>query len=220
MLIELTAHGLAPARITGSSAGALIGGLWASGLQANDLGEELLRLTRTDFWDPTPGLGLLRGTRFRKKLLSLLPEERIEQARVPVSISVYDVLTRSTRVLSEGSMAAAIHASCAVPFLFHPVWIGGRPYLDGGIADRPGLFAVPEGERVFYHHLSSRSPWRKRGSPSLAIPKRDGLTSLVMNDLPRVGPFKLEMGRLALEEARVRTRAALNMPIQNSIVQL
>ena len=53
-----------------------------------------------------------------------------------------------TRVLAAGPLSPAIHASCAVPLLFQPVWVEGRPLLDGGIADRPGLDGVPAGERV------------------------------------------------------------------------
>ncbi|MBK8172377.1 MAG: patatin-like phospholipase family protein [Sandaracinaceae bacterium] len=219
MLMVLEEEGLLPARVTGSSAGALIGGLWASGISASDLGEELVRLSREDFWDPTPGFGLLRGKRFREKLGSLLQKSEMKDTRVPVSISVFDVLTNKTRALSEGSMAAAIHASCAVPFLFHPVWIGGRPYLDGGITDRPGLHSVRGDERVFYHHLSSRSPWRKRGSKSLDVPQREGLTALVIDHLPRVGPFKLEIGKHALEEARRVTKRALSAEVHHGLVR-
>lgn len=220
MLMALEEEELLPARITGSSAGALIGGLWASGLSASTLADELTILTREDFWDPRIGFGLLRGKRFRQKLAAMLPSDRFESARVPISISVYDVLSRTTRVMSAGAMSRAIHASCAVPFLFHPVWIDGRPYLDGGILDRPGLESVPEGERVFYHHLSSRSPWRRRGSKSLEVPKRDSLTALVIDTLPRVGPYKLHVGKDALTHAYNVTKDALSRPIADGVVRV
>lgn len=220
MLMALEDEGLLPSRVTGSSAGALIGGLWASGLSARDLSRELTVLTREDFWDPRLGFGLLRGKRFREKLRAMLPNDQFESARVPVSISVYDVMSRSTRVMSAGAMSHAIHASCAVPFLFHPVWIDGRPYLDGGILDRPGLESVPDGERVFYHHLSSRSPWRRRGSKSLEVPKREALTALVIDTLPRVGPYKLHVGKAALDHAYRTTQAALERPIEDGAVRV
>jgi len=109
-------------------------------------------------------------------------------------------------------LSPAIHASCAVPVMFHPVRIEGRLLVDGGVSDRPGLAGVPAGTQVLYHHLSSRSPWRRRGSPSLNIPQAAGLTALVLDDLPRSGPFALSAGRAALKEARQRTRAALQKP--------
>lgn len=220
VLTVLEDEGLLPSRLTGSSAGALVGGLWAAGLAAPDLRDELNALRREHFWDPSPGLGFLRGRLFRERLLRLLPVRTFEACRVPLAISVFDVLSGRTRVIDEGEIAPAIQASCAVPGLFHPVWVDGRPMLDGGIADRPGILGLPEGERVLYHHLASRSPWRRRGSPSLALPRREGLTSLVIQGLPRVGPFRLPEGMRAFAAARAAARAALDAPIADGAVEV
>ena len=57
VLQALEEAGLRPRRIVGVSAGALAGGLWASGLSAAELAEELVRLRRVDFWDPGLPLG-------------------------------------------------------------------------------------------------------------------------------------------------------------------
>ena len=214
VLSVLEDEGLLPARITGSSAGALVGGAWASGLSAEKLAAELFALRREHFWDPGPGAGLLRGKLFRERLAALLPTHTFEGCRVPLHVSVFDVVARQTRVLGgAGDLVRAIHATCAVPFMFHPVWIEGRPFVDGGVADRPGLAGVPAGERVLYHHLASRSPWRRPGSPSLRVPVRAGLVPLVLQRLPRVGPFRLEQGPRALDAARQRTRALLDEPL-------
>ena len=51
-LTVLEDEGLLPRRVTGSSAGALVGALWAAGLDASVLEDELRRLRRADFWDP------------------------------------------------------------------------------------------------------------------------------------------------------------------------
>lgn len=218
MLSVLEETGVAPVRVTGSSAGALVGGLWAAGLSASAIGDELMRLRREDFWDPGPGLGLLRGRLFRERLEALLPVGAFEGCRVPLGLSVYDLLSRTTRVLERGPLAPAIQASCTVPFLFQPTWLGRRPLLDGGIADRPGLLGMPRGERVLFHHLAARSPWRRKGAPSMAVPARDGLVALVIDGLPSVGPFKLPEGARAFEIARVATRRALEREIEGDAV--
>lgn len=220
VLSVLEDEGLLPTRLTGSSAGALVAGLWASGLSTSRLRDELFRLRREDFWDPRLGLGLLGGRLFRQRLDALLPVRTFGDCRAPVTISVFDVLSRTTKVISSGDLAPAMQASCAVPFLFHPIWVEGRPLLDGGIADRPGLTGLPAGERVLYHHLSSRSPWRRPGSPSLDVPDREGLTALVIDNLPRVGPFRLEQGPKAFEAARRATLTALSRAVMGSQVQL
>lgn len=211
---------LLPERVSGASAGALVGGLWAAGLDAPALVNELTRLRREDFWDPAPGFGLLRGKRFRAHLEALLPVKDFASCRVPAALSVYDVLTRRTRVLSSGPLAPAIQASCSLPGLFHPTWHKGRPLLDGGILDRPGLEGIEPGARVLHHHLASRSPWRKPASPTLEPPRREGLVALVIDDLPRSGPFRLDRGVQALYAARRGLERALSQPIREGVVRV
>lgn len=209
----LEEEGLLPSALCGSSAGALVGGLWAAGLPAARIREELIRLRRPDFWDPALGLGLLRGDKFQARLEALLPASTFEACPRPLALSVYDLAARRTAVLRSGRLAPAIHASCAAPVLFQPVRIGGRRYLDGGVEDRHGLAALSGGERVLYHHLTSRSPWRREGSPALRVPRRPGLQAVALAGLPRLGPFRLERGPEALRLAAEGMRAALDRSV-------
>jgi NTE family protein len=206
----LEEEGLLPARISGSSAGALVGALWGAGLPAARLREELLALRREHFWDPWPGRGLLRGLKFRARVEALLPVRTFEECRWPVAVSAYDVAAKATAVLRTGPIAPAVHASGAVPLLFHPVWIDGRAYVDGGVSDRHGLAATRPGERILYHHLTSRSPWRRKDDPALRVPVRDGLRAVAIEGLPRSGPFKLHRGPEAMARAAEAMRAALD----------
>ena len=205
----LEEEGLFPARVVGSSAGALTGGLWAAGVPARRIREELLVLRREQFWDPGPGLGLLRGTLLRSRLEALLPVRTFEACPRPLAVSVFDLRSRRTAVLRSGPLAPALHASCAAPVLFQPVRIGARTYLDGGVLDRHGLAALGPGERVLYHHLTSRSPWRRRSSPALRVPERPALRALAFDGLPRLGPFRLERAAEAMDRAAEATRVAL-----------
>jgi NTE family protein len=209
--------GFVPGRCTGSSAGALVTGLFAAGLGTDRMRDQLLRLRRGDFWDPFPGPGLLRGRLFRRILDDLLDGRAIERCATGWAASVYDLRALGTRVVERGSLSAAIHASCAVPVMFHPVWIDGRPCADGGIADRPGLAAVRPGERVLCHHLASRSPWRRAGSPAMQVPRGPGMASVAIAGLSRVSPFALERGPLALEQAERAFRRALDTPLQDGV---
>lgn len=213
VVLGLERAGLRPSWLRGSSAGALVGGLWAAGLDGPELRDELVRLRRTDFWDPAPGFGLLRGDRFGRRLADLLPVDRFSACRVPLAVSVFDVFAGRTRSLERGPLAPAVRASCTFPGLFQPTWVAGRPHLDGGILDRPGLLGARPGERLLHHHLASRSPWRRADSPALAPPRRSGLVAVVLGDLPRSGPFKLEAGRHALTHAEEAMLRALDRPV-------
>jgi NTE family protein len=212
-LSALEDSGLLPTRVSGSSAGALVGASWAAGVDAPRLAEELERLERRDFWDPGIGPGLLRGRLFRERISGLVRAKTFEACRIPAAVSVFDVVTRTTRVIDAGDVAPAICASCAVPLLFHPVRIGDRAYLDGGILDRPGLAGMPASEpRVLYHHIASRSPWRTK----IEMPSRHGMLTYSIGGLPRSGPFRLHEGRRAFRIAREATKRALELPVHES----
>lgn len=213
MLSVLEQEGLFPSKVTGSSAGALVGACWASGCSSEELKSKLFELDKADFWDPSIGFGLLKGDRFRKLVADTCKVELLQECRVPVSLSVFDLLVLQTKVLNEGVIQDAISASCAFPLLFQPVRIANRFYLDGGIQDRPGLMGVKDGDRVFYHHITSRSPWRTKNSKALKVPARGNMQTLALDNLPRVGPSNISTGKLAYKMAQEKTLLALNAPL-------
>jgi NTE family protein len=219
MMSALLARGLVPTHVAGSSAGALVAGAWAAGLEPDELAVALAGLRREDFWDPAPGAGLLAGRKFDALLRRMLPTDAIGACRAPLRISVFDIFARRTAVLDEGDLVTAIRASCAVPAMFHPVWIGRRPYWDGGILDRPGIAGVPPG-RLLFHHIANRSPWRVATPASLALPRRADMVALVVDGLPRVNPWRLDAGRRALHAARAATERALDQRISDDVVRL
>ncbi|HGG57512.1 MAG TPA: patatin, partial [Nannocystis exedens] len=166
LLAALAAAGLRPRRLVGISAGALAGGLWAAGLDAAALTEELVRLRRSDFWDPgLPLGGLLKGEKFADKLDELLRGcgvNSFADCPIPFVAIVHDVFRRRAEVVSEGPMAPAIQASCTVPLMFRPVISPGRGlarrfWVDGGVSDRYGIVALAAGERTLLHALPSQS---------------------------------------------------------------
>lgn len=213
MLRALEEAGFAPARVAGSSAGALVTGMWAAGLSARSICDELLAVERRAFWDPRPGLGILRGDKFRMRLADIIGAVTFEQCRAPASLSVFAIRRLRTEVIRDGDLASAIVSSCAFPGLFQPIRRNGELYSDGGILDRPGLAGVERGERTLHHHLTSRSPWRRRNSSALVPPQRVGLVSLTLGDLPRANPFNLEAGHRAMELAYERARRAVDSPV-------
>jgi NTE family protein len=209
----LADEGLLPARITGASAGAIAGALWGAGCDVEMMKQRLFALKKADFWDPGLGLGFLKGERFRDLLSEMAPVALLEDCAIPVTISVYQIASRETKLIATGDIGRVVLASSCVPFLFQPVRLNGRLHYDGGILDRPGLAGTQPDERVFYHHITSRSPWRRQNSSSLQIPQRDNLVTLAIPDLPRAGPNKLERGPVAFAQAREAMQVALERPL-------
>ncbi len=201
-----------PRRVVGVSAGALAGGLWASGMTAREIEEELIGLRRLDFWDPgLPLGGLLRGDKFAARLHRLLDARGITQVAdcpTPFATVVYELAGRRTRVLEHGRLAPAIQASCTVPLMFRPIRHEGRLLVDGGVADRDGDTALASDERVFQHRLMSHSLWRRistQGQVQTDVSFGPTRKVMVIPTLPRVSPFRLEHGPSALAAGREAT---------------
>ena len=125
--------------IVGTSSGALIGALWAAGLR----GEEIAALIS----ERAP-LSYLR-LRFTGGLFSLEPmiellrqhlPERFEELPIPLAAGVVDDRGQY-RLITEGPLPEAVAASCAVPYLFRAITIGGERLRDGGVSDRVGWAA-------------------------------------------------------------------------------
>lgn len=212
LVAVLEEEGLRPGKITGCSAGALVGTLWACGFSAAEMLAFFTSIKKEDFWDPGIGFGILRGNKFRQILASQCRKERLEDCNPPVSISVYDLFARKTLVLSEGSIPEIIYTSCAIPPLFQPFRINGRLCLDGAMGDVPALAGVPDGSRVFYHHLDSRSARKRRRDPLRGHRERLEIRMLRVRDLPRVTPDRLAAGPAAFEAVRTAFRERLSEP--------
>ena len=209
MLSALLQAGLVPRRVIGVSGGSVTGGLWAAGVQIDVIAEMLHALDRRAFWDPgIPLGGLLRGDKLDAQLRRLLAvggNERLERTPVPFTPVVFDPLGRRTVGLRWGDTATAIRASCAVPFLFRPVWIDRRPLLDGGLRDPLGQSVVEAGERLLIHDVT-----RNGATDELA---RDECLSFRIEDLTRAGAFRLSEGLEALEHARLACDTWLKEPL-------
>ena len=153
VLEALVARGIAPARIAGNSAGALVGGMYASGLDPAAIADALLAVRRADFWDAgwpltARGFGLLSGERLGAHLSRVLPVHGFADCRLPFAAGVYGIEDGRTRHLTSGSLVTAIRASCAVPYLFQPVEVGGRRCWDGGFAEKTPLAPFLEARDV------------------------------------------------------------------------
>lgn len=176
LLAALEDAGLTPRAWAGTSAGALVAAMGASGMRAGDIAALLSSVKRDDFWDPSPlgllwdavrgrgGTGLLRGERFRALLEKHLPVDRIEACPAPLVIVTSDITGAAPRVHDRGPLAAAIHASCAYPGLFRTVEDEGVQLWDGGLVDKAPLVAladrVPDLEALVVMYLPSETKAR------------------------------------------------------------
>jgi NTE family protein len=125
-------------RIIGTSAGALVGGLYVSG-KMEQAKEEFLSLSK---WDTFKFLFSLpkSGAIFSSKKLDKILDEytrniKIEKLKIPFTAVAFD-LSKNKRVLFEkGDLFHAIRASIAIPGVFKPLRLGDSILIDGGVVD-------------------------------------------------------------------------------------
>jgi NTE family protein len=127
--------------IAGTSMGAYVGAVYATGLNGTDL-EQLAReipnrkalKALLDFNIP-PTAGLIRGNKIRRHLERSLGEQTFEQMKRPLIVVATDLDALQAHVFDSGPVAPAVHASAAIPGICSPVLLNGRRYTDGGAVD-------------------------------------------------------------------------------------
>lgn len=138
VLAEFEKAGIPIDVIIGCSAGSIIGVLYADCLDSCYV-KHLLKPLRT--WDILDiniwygRYGLVQGGALRRFLKRHLSCERFEDLRIPVYIVATDLLAGKLVCMNSGPIIPAVHASCAVPFVFSPVYLYQRWLVDGGVAD-------------------------------------------------------------------------------------
>lgn len=122
--------------VSGTSMGALVGGLHAAG-RLPAYTEWVRGLTQRDvirLLDPslrTPGV--IRGSKVMARVIDLLAGVRIEDLPVPYTAVATDLLARKEVWFQRGPLEVAIRASIALPSVFTPVMLNGRLLADGGM---------------------------------------------------------------------------------------
>ncbi len=124
--------------ISGSSIGAIIGALYASGLSAAEIEKyaksfdfiELFKL----FDLGTKG-ALLKGNKLKKYLDNLLPVKNFEELKIPLHVVATNVKTGDEYVFSEGPIIDALRASAAIPLVFKVHKNKNGEFADGGLSN-------------------------------------------------------------------------------------
>lgn len=126
--------------IVGTSMGAYVGGLWASGLSGAELEELAASMAgRRELWelvDPAlPRRGFIGGRKVLQRLRRTLGEKTFSELRTPFYCVATELNGYARAVLHEGDVATAILASLAIPGIVAPIVRDGIEYIDGGVCD-------------------------------------------------------------------------------------
>lgn len=122
--------------IAGCSAGALIGGVYASG-KLDEFEEWVRAITKLDMvrlldisWR---GPGFFRGDKFINTLVDLVGKQAIEDLPIKFTAIAADVKNEKEVWLTSGDLFEAIRASISLPLFFTPMERNGSVLIDGGV---------------------------------------------------------------------------------------
>lgn len=130
----LEESGLKPEIISGTSAGSLMGVLFADGYSAEEIKNMFIGREFSEFAQlQIPKSGLFNYDRFQDFLRRHLRTKRIEDLPIPTVIVATDLDRGCSHEFRSGPIVEAVTASCCMPIVFSPVLIDGVHYVDGGL---------------------------------------------------------------------------------------
>lgn len=168
VLAVLEENGLRPDIVTGTSMGAIVGGLFAAGLSASELREIACGLNLNKYIDKSVALrrfkgpkgffeylmltdhrnrlfkkvGLDKGDVVEKFIQKLTGDVRIESLPVKFVCTATDLLSGKEVLFERGNLHRALRASMSLPVLFTPVRTKDMLLVDGGVLDNAPVEAA------------------------------------------------------------------------------
>jgi NTE family protein len=158
----LEAQGIVPDIVVGTSAGSVVGSMYAYGYNGFTLQKMAMEMDEASisdwalpFFSKSPGV--LKGEALQAYVNKAVHGQPIEKLKIPFGAVATDLKTGQPILFRRGNTGMAVRASSAVPSVFQPVSIAGRTYVDGGlVAPVPVRFAREMGaEFVIAVNISS-----------------------------------------------------------------
>lgn len=130
----LEANGIVPDIVTGTSAGSVVGSLYAAGYTPAQLQQIAARIDQSDLADLTlSSRGFIKGDKLQAFINRLVHNRPIEKLARPFGAVATDLDSGERVVFRVGNTGQAVRASASIPNVFLPVVIGKHRYVDGGL---------------------------------------------------------------------------------------
>jgi NTE family protein len=171
----LEAQGIMPDIVVGTSAGSLVGALYAAGHNGFALHKLALQMDEAAISDWSVPFfasvtGVLKGEALESYVNRAVNNTPLEKLKVPFGAVATDINSGAPILFRRGNVGAAVRASSAVPGLFQAVAIGGKSYVDGGlVAPVPVRFAQEMGAEFVIAVNISAQPEGQSASSTLDV---------------------------------------------------
>ncbi len=130
----LEAQGIVPDIVVGTSAGSVVGAMYAAGKSGFELQTLAITLDESQVSDwSLPDRGVLKGDALAAFINKAIGNLQIEKLPKRFGAVATDLASGEPIVFRSGDTGTAVRASSSVPGIFQPVAIRGREYVDGGL---------------------------------------------------------------------------------------
>ena len=130
----LEAQGIVPDLVVGTSAGAVVGALYAAGNGGFELQKLAIQMEEGQVSDwSLPDRGVIRGEALQNFINNAIGQRPLEKLPRLFGVVATDLQSGEAMVFRIGNTGMAVRASSSVPGVFQPVKINGREYVDGGL---------------------------------------------------------------------------------------
>ena len=130
----LEAQGIVPDLVVGTSAGAVVGALYAAGNGGFELQRLAMQMEEGQVSDwSLPDRGVIRGEALQNFINNAVGQRSLEKLPRLFGAVATDLQSGEATVFRIGNTGMAVRASSSVPGVFQPVKINGREYVDGGL---------------------------------------------------------------------------------------
>jgi NTE family protein len=120
--------------VLGTSAGSVVGSLYAYGYSAFELQKMTFSVEQKDIVDlAIPENGFIKGEKLEEFINKTVKYTSMEKLKIPFYAVATEIQSGQEIVFGRGNTGTAVRASCSIPGVFRPVKIGDRIYVDGGL---------------------------------------------------------------------------------------
>lgn len=120
--------------VTGTSAGALVGSMYASGMSPDRLELEAEILNKADLIDPVLSTsGFIKGQKLQDYINNKVRNKPMQQFPIRFGAVATEFGTGRMAVFTNGNAGQAVRASASIPNIFQPTVIGNKRFVDGGL---------------------------------------------------------------------------------------